>query len=115
MGIKKELNVELKQVPRGKYILDSVYHLQHVNALHSGFKRWLMPFNGVSSKYISNYLAWFKFLKLSKKNKNSDRIKDMLINVATKETCITIHIIKNRYVELMKLSCNWNLIILCII
>lgn len=62
-----------------------------------------MPFNGVSSKYISNYLAWFKFLKLSKKNKNSDRIKDMLINVATKETCITIHTIKNRYVELTQI------------
>ncbi|MEG0569957.1 MAG: IS1595 family transposase [Erysipelotrichales bacterium] len=100
IGIKKDLNIELKQVPRGKSMLDSVYHLQHVNALHSGFKRWLMPFNGVSSKYISNYLAWFKFLKLSKKNKNSDRIKDMLINVATKETCITINTIKNRYVEL---------------
>lgn len=75
-------------------------HLQHVNALHSGFKRWLMPFNEVSSKYISNYLSWFKFLKISKKTKNNDRIKDMLINVATKETCITINTIKNRYVEL---------------
>ena len=39
-------------------------------------------------------------LKLSKKNKNNDRIKDMLINVATKETCITINTIRNRYVEL---------------
>ena len=100
IGIKKDLDVELKQVPGGKSMLDSVYHLQHVNALHSGFKKWLMPFNGVSSKYISNYLAWFKFLKLSKKNKNNDRIKDMLINVATKETCITINTIRNRYVEL---------------
>lgn len=59
-----------------------------------------MPFNEVSSKYISNYLSWFKFLKISKKTKNNDRIKDMLINVATKETCITINTIKNRYVEL---------------
>ena len=79
-------------------MLDSVF--QHVNALHSVFKRWLMPFNGVSSKYISNYLAWFKFLKLRMKNKKSDRIKDMLISVATKETCITINTIRNRYVEL---------------
>ena len=54
-----------------------------------------MPFNGVSNKYISNYLAWFKFLQLSKKNKKNDRIKDMLVNVATKETCITINIIRN--------------------
>ena len=99
-SINKDLNVELKRVPRGKSMLDSVYHLQHVNSLHSGFKRWLMHFNGVSTKYISNYLAWFKFLQLSKKNKKNDRIKNMLVNVATKETCITINTIRNRYIEL---------------
>ena len=82
-------------------MLDSVYHLQYVNSLHSAFKRWLMPFNGVSSKYISNYLAWFKFLQLSKKNKKIDRIKDMLVNVVTKETSITINTIRNRYVKLV--------------
>lgn len=101
IGVKKGLNVELKQVPRGKSMLDSVYHLQHVNSLHSAFKRWLLPFNGVSSKYLSNYLAWFKFLQLSKKNKKTDRIKDMLVNVATKETCVTINTIRNRYIELV--------------
>lgn len=88
MKINDKLNVSLKRVPRGKS--------QHVNALHSGFKRWLTPFNGVSS----NYLAWFKFLQLSKKNKKSDRIKDMLVNVATRETYITINTIRNRYIEL---------------
>ncbi len=99
-GIKKDLDVELKQVPRGKSMLDIVYHLQDVNALHSGFKRWLMPFNGVSSKYINNYLAWFKFLQLSKKNKKSDRIKDMLVDVATKGTYVTRATIRNRFIEL---------------
>ena len=92
--------MELKQVPRGKSMIDSVYHLQHINALHSSFKRWLMTFNGVSTKYINNYLAWFKFLQLSKKNKKIDRIKDMLINVATKDTYITRTTIRNRYIEL---------------
>ena len=100
IGIKKDLNIELKQVPRGKSMLDSVYHLQHINSLHSGFKRWITTFNGVSSKYISNYLAWFKFIQLSKKNKKSDRVKDMLINVATKDTYITRTTIKNRFIEL---------------
>ncbi len=100
IGIKDKLNIELKQVPRGKSMIDSVYHLQHINALHSSFKRWLMTFNssfkrwlmtfnGVSTKYINNYLAWFKFLQLSKKNKKNDRIKDMLVNVATKDTYVT--------------------------
>lgn len=81
-------------------MLDSVYHLQHINSLHSGFKRWITPFNGVSSKYINNYLAWFKFLQLSKKDKKIDRIKDMLVNVAIKETYITRNTIKNRIIKL---------------
>lgn len=57
VGIKDKLNIELKQVFRRKSIIDSVYHLQHINALHSNFKRWLMPFNGISRKYINNYLT----------------------------------------------------------
>ncbi len=81
-------------------MIDSVYHLQHINALHSSFKRWLMTFNGVSIKYINNYLAWFKFLQQSKKNKKSDRIKDMLVNVSTKDTYITRATIRNRFIEL---------------
>ncbi len=51
-------------------MIDAVYHIQHVNALHSCFKRWLPHFNGMYSKYISNYLAWLKFLQLSKKIRN---------------------------------------------
>jgi transposase-like protein len=99
--IENELDVSLKQVPRGKQMIDGVYHLQHVNSLHSGFKRWIQSFNGVSTKYLSNYLAWFKFLQISKKSKKTDRIKDMLINIATKETYITRNTIKNRFIELI--------------
>ena len=76
-------------------------HKSYINALHSSFERWLMPFNGVSTKYINNYLAWFKFLQLSKKNKMVDRIKDMLVNVATKETLITRATIRDRLIELV--------------
>ena len=36
---KEKLNVELKQVPRGKSMID-IYHLQHINSIHnSDFKR----------------------------------------------------------------------------
>ena len=37
---------------------------------------------------------------MEKKNKKSDRVKDMLINVATKDTYITRTTIKNRFIEL---------------
>ena len=79
-----------------------------------------MTFNGLSTKYINNYLAWFKFLQLSKKNKKNDRIKDMLVNVATKDTYVTRATIRNRFIELtknkelyfklMKTFYNWKII-----
>ncbi len=37
-----------------------IYHLNNVNAYHSRLKRWLRPFNGVSTKYLPNYLVWFQ-------------------------------------------------------
>lgn len=39
-----------------------IFHIQNVNAYHSRLKKWIDRFNGVSSKYLDNYLAWFKFL-----------------------------------------------------
>lgn len=36
------------------------FHLQKVNALHHRLKRWLTKFNGVATKYIQNYLNYFR-------------------------------------------------------
>ena len=48
-------------------IIDSVYHLQHINSLHRVFKRWLMPFNGVSTKetYITRTTIRNRFIELT--------------------------------------------------
>ena len=43
------------QPPRG------AYHLQNVNALHSQLKRFMRPFNGVATKYLDNYLAFWQW------------------------------------------------------
>ena len=76
-----------------------VYHIKHINSLHSNFKTWIRKFNGVATKYINNYLFWFKFLKISKKNKKSDRVLDLLTNVASKDITISLDSIKNRHIE----------------
>jgi len=33
-------------------------HVQNVNAYHSRFRAWLLPFRGVASRYLDNYLGW---------------------------------------------------------
>ncbi len=36
-----------------------IYHVQHVNQKTASLKHWLAGFNGVSTKYLQNYLNWF--------------------------------------------------------
>lgn len=40
---------------------DKTIHLQHVNNTHAQLRTFLLPFNGVSSKYLQNYLNWFAY------------------------------------------------------
>lgn len=40
---------------------DSTIHLQKVNNVHAGLRTFLRPFNGVSSKYLQNYLNWYAY------------------------------------------------------
>jgi transposase-like protein len=40
---------------------DKHIHLQHVNNTHAQLRKFLLPFNGVSSKYLQNYLNWFAY------------------------------------------------------
>jgi len=39
------------------------YHIQHVNAMHSGLKSFIKKYNGVSSKYLQNYISLYVWLK----------------------------------------------------
>ena len=42
---------------------DGAYHLQNVNGLHSQLKRFMRPFNGVATKYLDNYLAYWQWMR----------------------------------------------------
>jgi len=40
--------------------VDKVYHIQTVYGTIANFKGWVnVKMNGVATKYLSNYLAWF--------------------------------------------------------
>jgi hypothetical protein len=38
--------------------VNGAIHVQNVNAYHSRLRGWLRHFNGVASRYLSNYLGW---------------------------------------------------------
>ena len=56
----KAINVSIGR--RVKREGDAAYHVQHVNAYHGRLRQWMVRFHGVATKYLANYLAWFRGL-----------------------------------------------------
>jgi len=52
---------------------NKAYHIQTVNNLHYAIQKHLNRFNGVSSKYLQNYLYWF--IAESEKIKDNEKVK----------------------------------------
>lgn len=48
---------------KGKRVKDKIYHVQNVNNVAKRLREWMKPFNGVSTKYLQNYLNWFMILE----------------------------------------------------
>lgn len=63
-----------------------VYHISHVNSLHSKFKQWVARFHGVATKYLPNYLHWFKWLESTSDEKESLKAKHLLVDSATERS-----------------------------
>ena len=60
--IAEEVNCDHKRLVNDKdRVLDKVYHIQTVNGAIAHFKSWVNgKMKGVATKYLANYLAWFK-------------------------------------------------------
>jgi transposase-like protein len=61
-----------------------IYHIQNVNSYHSALKRWVRVFNGVASKYLDAYLAWFRFVVKKAAVAMNVKMKDMVIEACVK-------------------------------
>jgi transposase-like protein len=59
-ALGETLGIKVKLIPPGKHSRGR-YHIQNANALHSRMRRWFFPFRGVATKYLAQYLAWFRF------------------------------------------------------
>lgn len=60
---KENISIKHRSVLSKEHVSkqDKNIHLQHVNNTHSQLRKFLEPFNGVSSKYLQNYLNWFAY------------------------------------------------------
>ena len=63
----KANNINLIQVQSGR-AKKGIFHIQHINSFHSRLKQFMNGFNGVSSKYLGNYLIWNNLINYSKED-----------------------------------------------
>lgn len=66
-GIKHKALLANEHVDRN----DKTIHLQKVNNVHAELRKFLRPFNGVSSKYLQNYLNWYAYADKLRESKTT--------------------------------------------
>ncbi len=81
----KEHNIKHKvlNLSKKQRVVEKHLHLQNVNATHSRLKGWMRRFHGVASKYLQNYMNYFRTLEEFKKSDNACR--DFLHNALLAE------------------------------
>ena len=82
-----------------QHVKNKCYHVQHVNSMDNLYERWIKPFYGVATKYLSQYLNWFVFLEKVKNSKNP--IMDMARVMMSNTNAIkSFREIENTYLKL---------------
>ncbi|MGL4361765.1 MAG: IS1595 family transposase [Cellulosilyticaceae bacterium] len=89
----KDFSLDHKQIKRGRH-KEGIYHINHLNSLHSLFKGWIRHFKGVSTKFLINYLYWFKWLQKFHDEKDIIRGKNILVHSAV--PCVDTRIVTYR-------------------
>mgnify|MGYP000454625353 FL=1 len=90
-----QLDLEHKAIPSGKHI-KGIYHIQHINSLHSNFKAFLEKFRGVSTKHLNSYLMWFKWIELFKDEKELLKIRKAYVQSQASYSVIGNEMISSR-------------------
>ena len=84
-GIKHKRLLAKEHVDRK----DKTIHLQKVNNVHSQVRDFIKPFNGVSSKYLQNYLNWYAYKE--KINISKLTLKMWFVAILMSDTAYSIY------------------------
>lgn len=91
----KGLQHEMVNMRKGIYVKKSIFHIQHVNAYHKRLKQFMERFQGVATKYLDNYLYWFRYLEQSKKVSHNERVKQLLFGACQKSNYSTVEMLRS--------------------
>ena len=93
--LDNNFDVDIQKIETGKF-KKGIYHIQHINSYHSRLKKWMDNFNGVATKYLANYMYWFKWIELFKTDKDSMKCKRLFVQSHTSYSNTKIEDFKNR-------------------
>jgi transposase-like protein len=51
------------QIEKGEFVKKKIVHLHNVMNYHKNLEGWMNKFHGVATKYLSNYLSWYRGLE----------------------------------------------------
>ncbi len=57
------ITLKAVNLSKGIRVVEEVFHIQNVNAYHSRLKVWIKRFHGVATRYLPNYLGWWRLLE----------------------------------------------------
>ena len=86
----EDFKLEHKQIESGKRRTDDFYNIQRLNSFHSRLKLWMSRFQGVSTKYLVNYLYCMKWLEYFKNDKEVLKGKSMLLQTVSSQLELNI-------------------------
>lgn len=78
---ENQLEHQTIKVSAKQYVKKGIYHVQHVNQTAQDLKKWLEKFNGVSTKYLQNYLNWYALKAIISENQSP--VKKTVAMIAT--------------------------------
>lgn len=93
--LDSNFDVDVQKIETVKF-KKGIYHIQHINSYHSRLKKWMNRFNGVATKYLNNYMYWFKWIELFKTDKDSMKCKRLFVQSHTSYSNTKIEDFKNR-------------------
>ena len=73
----REIPADLIQLDSGTH-KKGVYHINHINSLHSRLKEWVKDRKGISTKYLANYMYWFNWVERNKSISKYKQSRNMI-------------------------------------
>ncbi len=77
---KLEIGHKVLNFTKGIRVIEKVFHIQNINSYHGRLHGWIRHFNGVATKYLDNYLSWYRFFDANENPNENPNENSMLLS-----------------------------------